>query len=540
MRNRNGKIIIAVLVSLCTYLLLFQAAEIRGEQQKGETDFVMVGFDEAKTLFEEGAAFVDARSADEYEKLHIEDAVLISKEKLDKDLLSIIYTSSKLWDGCDCQDTLRKKEINEIDCIVYGSGSSWRSHGDRQDDENVAAVAGRLSHKGFKHVFVMRDGFEAWRNAGYYTEPDLSFRADERSIVFFFMPGCQNCIWAKKRLDRMIDEDEVPIIEKSMALKENRRQREIYDSIYGVAEEKRGVVPALFIGEVSLVGKQEIKKNFRLSVVYEQGLVPVGETVEGESPDGESPDGNLLLRFRKFRPVSVAAAGLLDGVNPCAFAVLVFFLSYLAFTGRERRKLIVIGIVFIAAIFITYLLLGFGIFKFLEILKRFQIIIGIIYIVTAAVALVLAFFNITDSIKARGGDTRRLALQLSDRMKRLTHSIIRRHASSKYIVIVAGLTGFLISLFEFGCTGQIYLPTIVYIFDMPGFSYRALMFLILYNTMFIIPLLIILFAVAVFGVKSEIMGRKLASRIPVVKACTGGFFIFLAGYMIYISIHFIA
>jgi cytochrome c biogenesis protein CcdA len=358
---------------------------------------------------------------------------------------------------------------------------------------------------------------------------------DERSIVFFFMPGCQNCIWAKKRLDRMIDEDDVPIIEKSMALKENRRQREIYDSMYGVAEEKRGVVPALFIGEVALVGTQEIKKNFRLSTVYEQGLVPVGETLVGESTDT-----NLLLRFRKFSPVSVAAAGLLDGVNPCAFAVLVFFLSYLAFTGRERRKLIVIGIVFIAAIFITYLLLGFGIFKFLEILKRFQIIISIIYIVTAAVALVLAFFNITDSIKARGGDTRRLALQLSDRMKRLTHSIIRRHASSKYIVIVAGLTGFLISLFEFGCTGQIYLPTIVYIFDMPGFSYRALMFLILYNTMFIIPLLIILFAVAVFGVKSEIVGRKLASRIPVVKAATGGFFIFLAGYMIYISIHLFA
>lgn len=453
------KRLVAVLGTVFVFFLILRATEIKSDQHEPESEFVVIGIEEAKAFLEDGSG---------------------------------------------------------------------------PDDENVAAVAGRLSQKGFKQVFVMKGGFEEWYQAGYDTELDLSFMADERSIIFFFMPGCQNCIWAKKRLDRMIDEDEVLIIEKSMALKEVRRQREIYDSMYGVAEEKRGIVPALFIGEVALVGKQEIKKNFRLSTVYEQGLVPVGETVE------ESPDGNLLLRFRKFRSVSVAAAGLLDGVNPCAFAVLVFFLSYLAFTGRERRKLIVIGIVFIAAIFITYLLLGFGIFKFLEILKRFQIIIGIIYIVTAAVALILAFFNITDSIKARGGDSGRLALQLSDRMKRLTHSIIRRHASSKYIVIVAGLTGFLISLFEFGCTGQIYLPTIVYIFDMPGFSYRALMFLILYNTMFIIPLLIILFAVAVFGVKSEIVGRKLASRIPVVKACTGGFFIFLAGYMIYISIHLFA
>jgi len=166
MRNRNGKIIVTVFVSLWSFLLLFQAAEIRGEQYEGETDFIVVGLDKAKALLEEGAAFVDARSADEYEKLHIEGAVLISKDKLDKDLLSIIYTNIKLGEGCGCRGTSRKKAIAKIDYVVYGSES---------DAGNVAAVAVRLREKGLRNVFIMKDGFKAWHNAGYYTETGMSF-----------------------------------------------------------------------------------------------------------------------------------------------------------------------------------------------------------------------------------------------------------------------------------------------------------------------------------------------------------------------------
>jgi len=68
-----------------------------------------------------------------------------------------------------------------------------------EDDENVAAVAGRLSQMGFRNVFIMKGSFEKWYQAGYDTEPDLSFRADERSIVYFFMPGCQTVSYTHLR-----------------------------------------------------------------------------------------------------------------------------------------------------------------------------------------------------------------------------------------------------------------------------------------------------------------------------------------------------
>ena len=134
---------------LCACLLF--AAEARASQPSGGPGFARVGLDEAKALFEEGAVFIDARSAEQYTKSHVEGAVLISKEELDGDLLKIIYTNYELWEKCDCNGEFKKKDITKIDCVVYGSGP---------DDGNMEAVAGRLVEEGFRNVFIMQDGFD--------------------------------------------------------------------------------------------------------------------------------------------------------------------------------------------------------------------------------------------------------------------------------------------------------------------------------------------------------------------------------------------
>ena len=55
----------------------------------------------------------------------------------------------------------RKKDLAEIDCVVYGREGQSR---------NVSLVAESLLEEGFRAVFVMRDGFEAWRAAGFTTQ----------------------------------------------------------------------------------------------------------------------------------------------------------------------------------------------------------------------------------------------------------------------------------------------------------------------------------------------------------------------------------
>ena len=57
------------------------------------------------------------------------------------------------------------------------------------------------------------------------------------------------------------------------------------------------------------------------------------------------------------------------------------------------------------------------------------------------------------------------------------------------------LLGILVSIFELVCTGQIYFPTIAYMIKAQTHRMNAIMYLILYNAAFIIPLLVVLVAV---------------------------------------------
>ena len=57
---------------------------------------------------------------------------------------------------------------------------------------------------------------------------------------------------------------------------------------------------------------------------------------------------------------SLVLAGLVDGINPCAFATIIFLLSYLQVTRRRPVEIAQVGLSFIIGVFITYFLLGLG------------------------------------------------------------------------------------------------------------------------------------------------------------------------------------
>ncbi|UCB44893.1 MAG: hypothetical protein JSV25_11840 [Spirochaetota bacterium] len=155
------KIVRTVFVTLFLLFVFLQATETRGEQKGGGTAFTEVSLDEAKALLEQGAVFIDTRSEEEYKKGHIEGAMLILKEELDEDILKIIFKNMNLWEGCSCEGTLRRKDVTEIDCIVYGSES---------DGDIKLKTAKRLMEERFRNVYIMQQGFEEWLQAGYSTE----------------------------------------------------------------------------------------------------------------------------------------------------------------------------------------------------------------------------------------------------------------------------------------------------------------------------------------------------------------------------------
>ncbi len=222
------------------------------------------------------------------------------------------------------------------------------------------------------------------------------------------------------------------------------------------------------------------------------------------------------------------AAGAADGINPCAFATIVFFVSLLTVAGKGKREILLTGAFFSLAVFMTYLFLGLGVLSLLQELKGFALASKVMHYSTAVVAFGLGVLSIYDTIVYKKTEiSERMVLQLPRHIKQHIHSILREGITTKRLAVTALITGFLVSLLESVCTGQMYLPTIVFVLKEPGLASRGWLYLILYNLMFVMPLICI-FCVSYLGIGSKRLSAFTRSHLAVAKAVSAIMFISIA------------
>jgi hypothetical protein len=190
-----------------------------------------------------------------------------------------------------------------------------------------------------------------------------------------------------------------------------------------------------------------------------------------------------------------------------------------------------VGLGFSGAVFVTYLLIGFGILSFIQHFSFLPIFSRAIYILTIVFALVLGILSLYDYIQLKRGRPSEMKLQLPEFLKKRIHQTIREESKSTRYFLAAIAAGFIVSLLEFTCTGQVYLPTILFVTNIPSLRASALSYLILYNLMFITPLLII-FGVVYWGITSEQLAFFLKKRASSIKLLTSLLFFALAGILI--------
>lgn len=253
---------------------------------------------------------------------------------------------------------------------------------------------------------------------------------------------------------------------------------------------------------------------------------------------------NLVEHFKSFTPFAIVSAGLIDGVNPCAFTVIVFFISFLSLQGYRKRELTVIGIAFILAVCLTYILVGLGLFAFFYKMKGFSLISRMFNLGIGIFSIVLGFLAVYDfMLFKKTNKTEGLVLQLPQSVKNQIHKVIGMHYRKDRelpqaqrhmfgLIISAFVTGFLVSLLEAVCTGQTYLPTISFILKTTNLKFQALGYLLLYNFMFIVPLLII-FLLALFGVTSEEFSIFLKKHMLTIKIFMAILFLGLGIFLIW-------
>ena len=239
-----------------------------------------------------------------------------------------------------------------------------------------------------------------------------------------------------------------------------------------------------------------------------------------------------MQRFGRFSILGIIAAGLLDGVNPCAFATIIFFVSYLLFLGRRRRDIVLMAVAFISAVFIAYFLIGVGAYNLLKYLVGYEIIARIIFFSFGIVAIILGFLSLRDYGCARRGEFGKMLLQLPLGIKQRIHRDIKEKTAVRGIIIGSFLAGLIISLLEFSCTGQIYLPTITFMISRVGWRLKPILSLLVYNVMFVVPLIVIALLAVTFTTQRVI--KSLSSKIPTIKLLTALLF-FILGVLLILS-----
>lgn len=352
----------------------------------------------------------------------------------------------------------------------------------------------------------------------------------KKEIVFFETFGCQECDRALSLLKGLAAKDSTLAIRTySIEEPDAKTLLAAFGEVYNIPKDKRLLTPVIFFGRGYLL-KSDIHSANLKALLEEQGeeSIPWEEIEEAREKGGKE----IIREFKGFRILPIIGAGLIDGINPCAFATLIFFITYLSVLGVHRRRVIWVAAPFIASVFATYFLLGFLAYQILALLSVLRWVSIIIVAATIVFLLVLTAYSFNDFVLLKRGKGEKIKLKLPDRIRKRLNQIIRKRTTFGGIVIGAVVTGFFVSLFELICTGQVYLPTLVYVVQVSEFRGRALLYLLIYNIAFIIPLIVI-FILVRFGMTERHFQTFLTRHAALTKLLTAILFIVLAGLMVF-------
>lgn len=175
----------------------------------------------------------------------------------------------------------------------------------------------------------------------------------------------------------------------------------------------------------------------------------------------------------------VTVAAIIDSINPCAFSVLLITIAFLFSLNATRGNIIRTGTAYIFGVFLVYVLIGLGVLQVLTFfnIPHFMTRVGALIIIGAGLLNLINEFFPSFPIKLK--------------IPKAAHPVMARLMEKASIPTAFVLGGF-VGMVEFPCTGGPYLLILGMLHDasswMKGFGW-----LLYYNFIFVLPLLLILF-----------------------------------------------
>jgi thiol-disulfide isomerase/thioredoxin len=219
------------------------------------------------------------------------------------------------------------------------------------------------------------------------------------------------------------------------------------------------------------------------------------------------PSMDIVAYAKHFSfPIFTIIIALVDGFNPCAFAVLAFLLSILTHT-KSRKKMLLMGVTFILTSGFMYFLFIIGlIFLRVEILGQYK---EIIRFLVALVAITAGAINIKDFFFFKQGISLSIPVEkqgtIFKKIGKLVRALEAAQSKKEVILAVAGTMALaaMVNLVELGCTFILpmeYIEALLANHPKDYISYT--LFTAVYSLIYIIPLFAIL-ASFIYSFKSE-------------------------------------
>jgi len=342
-------------------------------------------------------------------------------------------------------------------------------------------------------------------------------------VIFFYQTGCHAC------------EEVIPVLENLSAeypelIVDYREMRgnpnnfnllQAYGINYNLSEAEKWFTPTTFVNDEYLVGisnfSEFITKNLVLCTSndsscrcnFDNSLADYYNTTQFSMSTNAS---FTAINFSSMTVPAVVGSALVASINPCAFAVIIFLLSYLT-TMVSKKKMLLISGIYIMTVFVSNALIGLSVFAFV---KNWGLS-NIFYYFSAGVSILFGLINIKDFFWYGKWITLRIPVSKKSMISKFAKS------ATYFSAIILGV---IVSIFGLPCTIGPYTNILAMLSNSSTF-FMALPLLLLYNLVFVSPLIAITLLVY-YGNSSEKL-EKLRDKNKNYMKLISGIFLLIAG-----------
>lgn len=349
----------------------------------------------------------------------------------------------------------------------------------------------------------------------------INFSFAINNIVIFYGQGCPHCEELLTFLDS-IKQDYPNILIEKYEVYFNQSNRELLENVSNKYNTTIKGVPMSFINNISIVGvsdsvKEKIIKEFK----YCSNNNCINPLTNNLNENNNNSNKNNLID-NNLTIMAIIIAAIVDAVNPCAFAVLILLITTISLASKNsknKKKILFAGISFSTAIFISYYLMGIGIYSALN----YSNLSSIFYKTIGGLSLILGILNLKDYFWYGKGFLMEVPISWRPKLKSLIKGVTS--------IPGAFLIGFVISLFLLPCTSGPYIVILGLLSKTATNNYARLL-LLLYNLIFITPMLIITLIVylGIIDVKKAEKIRK--TNVRYLHLIAGILLLILGGFII--------